>query len=74
MKRLIIGCFLGLIGSIWSISIIAFVYNNLLGSWYGSRFWHSAAELGMAIPLGVSLFVTALGFIILIGELFRKNP
>ena len=74
MKRVIIGGFLAIISSIWAIVIGAYVQLNLAGSWSGgSRFWASASQLGVIVPLIISLIILALSIIILCIEYFRKD-
>lgn len=74
MKKVIIGGFLTVISSIWAIVIGTYVQLNLASSWKGSsRFWSSALELGVIVPLIISLIILALGIIILCIEYFRKD-
>lgn len=73
MKKVIIGGFLAVISSIWAIAIGAYVQFNLAPSWLGSRFWSSASQLGVIVPLIISLIVLALGILIMCIEYFRKD-
>lgn len=73
MKRAIIGGLLAIISSIWAIAIGAYIQLNLVSSWHGSRFWSSAAQLGVIVPLVISLIVLALSVIIMCIEFFRKD-
>ena len=73
MKRAIIGGLLAVVSSIWAIAIGAYVQFNLVSEWDGSRFWSSAAQLGIMIPLAISLIVLALGIVIMCVEYFRKD-
>lgn len=74
MKRVIIGGFLSVISSILAIVIGAYVQFNLAPSWSGSsRFWSSASQLGVIVPLIISLIILALSIIIMCIEYFRKN-
>lgn len=73
MKKVIIGGFLAVVGSIWAIVIGAYVQLNLASSWYGSRFWSSASQLGVIVPLTISLIILALGIVIMCVEYFRKD-
>lgn len=73
MKKIVAGGFLSLIGTAWVIALGAYVQQNLLDSWYGSRFWASAAEAGMAIPLGISLAAVAAGLGLMLAGLMGKE-
>lgn len=74
MKRVIIGGFLAVISSIWAIVIGAYVQFNLAPSWSGSsRFWSYASQLGVIVPLIISLIILALSIIIMCIEYFRKD-
>jgi len=73
MKKVLIGGFLGLIGSIWAIVLMLHVQNNLVSSWNGSRFWASAGELGMTLPLIAALAAVVLGMVILGISFFSKD-
>lgn len=73
MKKAIIGGFLTIVSSLWVFAIGAYVQSNLVTSWRGSRFWASASELGVVIPLALSLAVLALGLVMLCVEYVRKD-
>lgn len=73
MKKVLIGSVLTLVSSLWAIAISVYVQLNLVMDWYGSRFWVSAKELGVAIPLAASLMALTLGLVILGVEYFRKE-
>lgn len=73
MKKVIIGGFLAVVSSIWSIAIGAYVQFNLVSDWSGSRFWSSASQLGVILPLILSLIILALGIVIMCIEYFRKD-
>lgn len=73
MKKVIIGGFLAIVSSIWAITIGAYVQFNLASEWSGSRFWSSASQLGVIIPLVISLIGLALGVVIMCVEYFRKD-
>lgn len=73
MKKVLIGSVLTLVSSLWAIAIGVYVQLNLVMDWYGSRFWASAKELGVAIPLAASLMALTLGLVILGVEYFRKE-
>lgn len=73
MKKAIIGGFPTIVSSLWALVIGAYVQSNLLASWRGSRFWASASELGVVVPLVISLAVLALGLVMLCVEYVRKD-
>ncbi len=75
MKRALIGGFLSLVGSIWSLAIVFIAGNNLVTSWNTElgRFWSTIIEMNL-MPLFVLFVVmTALGLVILAVEFFRKE-
>ena len=73
MKKVIIGGFLAVVSSIWAIAIGAYVQFNLVSDWHGSRFWSSASQLGVILPLIISLIILTLGIVIMCIEYFRKD-
>jgi len=73
LKKVIIGGFLAVVSSIWAIAIGTYVQFNLVSEWYGSRFWSSASQLGVILPLIISLIILALGIVIMCIEYFRKD-
>ncbi|MCM1128035.1 MAG: hypothetical protein NC429_16395 [Lachnospiraceae bacterium] len=73
MKRVVIGGFLAVVSSVWAIAIGAYVQFNLASDWSGSRFWSSASQLGVIVPLVISLIILALGIVIMCIEYFRKD-
>ena len=73
MKKTIIGEILAIVSSIWAIAIGAYVQMNLVSSWSSSRFWSSALELGVVVPLTIALTILALSIVIIAIEYFRKE-
>lgn len=75
MKRVLIGGFLSLIGTIWSLAIILFTSNNLVDGWATppGRFWTTVLETGMTFPMILSLLFLLLGLIILGMKFFRRD-
>lgn len=73
MKKVMIGGFLALVSSIWALVIGAYIQLNLASSWHGNLFWSSALQLGVAIPLIVSLIMLFLGIAMMCIEYFRKE-
>jgi hypothetical protein len=75
MKRVLIGGFLSLIGTIWALAIIIFAGNNLTSGWSTppGRFLTTVAETGMTFPLVLAALFLGLGLIILGVEFFRRD-
>lgn len=73
MKRVMIAGFLAIVSSIWAIVIGGYVQSNLVSDWYGSRFWASASELGVMVPMAISLILLALSLVMMGFEYFRKD-
>ncbi len=74
MKRVLIGGFLSLIGTIWCLAIIFFVGNNLVLSWNTppGRFLSTIFTTSMTVPLFISCILIIGGFIIMCIEYFKK--
>lgn len=75
MKRVLIGGFLSLLGTIWGLAVIVFVGNNLVSGWSTppGRFLTTVSETGMTFPLIFSVLFLALGLIIMAVEFFKKE-
>lgn len=73
MKKTVIGTVLAFISSLWAIVIGIYVQKNLIMEWYGNRFWASAVDRGVAVPLVVALLILGLSLVILGVEYFRKE-
>ena len=73
MKKVIICGFISIISTIWALVISAYVQFNLVSEWYGNRFWASAVQLGVAIPLIVSLALFGVSVVCMIIEYFRND-
>ena len=75
MKRALIGGFLALIGTIWSLAIIIFAGNNLVSGWSTppGRFWTTVLETGMMFPFVLAMAFLVLGLLIMGIEYFRKE-
>ena len=67
MKRVLIGGFLSLIGSIWAMAVLFVAGSNLTSGWTTppGRFMTTVAEMAI-------LFVV-LGIVIMMVELFRRD-
>lgn len=75
MKRVLIGGFLSLLGTIWGLAVIVFVGNNLVSGWSTppGRFLTTVSETGMTFPLIFAVLFLALGLIIMAVEFFKKE-
>lgn len=75
MKRVLAGGFLSLIGTIWSLAIIICAGNNLTTGWATppGRFLTTVIELGLVVPLFISVTITFLGIIAMLIESFLKD-
>ena len=75
MKRALIGGFLSLIGSIWSLAIVFIAGNNLVTSWDTQlgRLWSTVIEMGLMFLFILSVVFIVLGVVLMAVELFRKE-
>ncbi len=75
MKKVLIGGFLSLIGTIWCLAIILFVSNNLVSSWNTppGRFLSTIFASGMIAPLLIACVFLFGGVVIMGIEYFRKE-
>lgn len=75
MKRALIGGFLSLIGSIWTLAIVFIVDSHLVSSWDTQlgRFWSTAIEMDLMFLFILSAVFIVFGIIIMAVELFRKE-
>jgi len=75
MKKVLIGGFLSLIGTIWGLAIIVFVGNNLTSSWEKppGRFLTTVIELNMVIPMVIVFIFLIFGLIVMGVEYFKKE-
>ncbi len=74
MKKTVIGGFISLIGSIWSIVIFVYVSNNLVSSWRTppGRFFSTVFEKEMIMPFILAVVFLLTGLIIMGIEYFKK--
>ncbi len=75
MKKVLIGGFLSLIGTIWSLAIILFAGSHLASSWSTppGRFFTTVIDAGMMLPMVVA-FVTFVGGLVILGvQYFTKD-
>ena len=75
MKRVLIGGFVSLIGSIWALAIVFIAGNNLVSSWPTrlGRFWGTVVEMGLLPIFVLSVIFVIAGVVIMAVELFRKE-
>jgi len=75
MKRALIGGFLSLIGSIWSLAIVFIAGNNLVTSWDSDvgRLWTTVIEMDLMFLFVLSVVFIVLGITLMAVELFRKE-
>lgn len=75
MKRVMIGGFISLIGTIWSLAFILIAANNLVDSWPTppGRFLTSMSQLHIMPFFVFSIICTICGIIIMLIEYFKKS-
>lgn len=75
MKRALIGGFLSLIGSIWSLAVVFIAGNNLVTSWdtQRGRLWSTVIEMDLMFLFILSVVFVVLGIVLMAVELFRKD-
>ena len=75
MKRALIGGFLSLIGSIWSLAIVFIAGNNLVTSWDTQlgRLWSTVIEMDLMFLFILAVVFIILGIVLMAVELFRKE-
>lgn len=75
MKRALIGGFISLIGSIWTLAIILLASNNLTDSWSTppGRLLTTISELNMTFLFVISIVFVVLGIVIMLIEYFKKD-
>ena len=75
MKRVVIGGFLSVIGTIWSLVFIFMAENNYVGSWRTppGRLLTSLADLDLVFVFIISVILVIAGLGIMVFELFKKD-
>ena len=75
MKRVLIGGFFSLLGTIWGMAVLLFVGNNMASAWFTppGRLLTTVAETGLTLPFAVSILFVALGLVIMGIEYFKKD-
>lgn len=75
MKRVLVGGFISLVGSIWTLAIFVLAANNMASEWSRSigRFLTTVSELNMTLLFVISIVFVVLGIVIMLIEYFRKE-
>ena len=75
MKKAVIGGFLALIGSIWTLAVVLISANNLVNGWYTppGRFLSTVSELGLTFLFVISILLVIVGILIMVMEFFKKD-
>lgn len=75
MKRALIGGFISLIGSIWTLAIIFLAVNNMTAEWSTppGRFLTTISELHMTLFFVIAIVFLILGVALMLIEYFRKE-
>ena len=75
MKKVLIGGFTSLIGSIWSLAIAFVVGNNLVTAFDSDvgRLWSTVLEMELLSPFIISVIFIVFGIVLMAVELFRKE-
>ncbi len=75
MKRALIGGFISLIGSIWTLAIMQIAISNLASEWHTppGRLLTTIANLGMMPWFVISVVLALLGIVLMVIEYFRKE-
>ncbi|MDD2649367.1 MAG: hypothetical protein PHI27_08020 [Eubacteriales bacterium] len=75
MKKVLTGGFLSLVGILWTFAVISSVSSNLVSGWSTppGRFITTASEIGMMLPLVISVLITLFGVAIMFIGCFKKD-
>ncbi len=75
MKKVLIGGFLSLLGTLWAMGLLFFISNNLVLCWDTPPgcFWTTVAEYKMGLPLFAAFLLFALGLVLMGIEYFKKE-
>ena len=75
MKKVLIGGFLSLTGSIWAMTGMFVAGNNLTSGWSTppGRFMTTVAEMGLTEVFGMAILLVVLGIAVMLVELVRKD-
>ena len=75
MKKVLIGGFLSINGSIWALAMAPVVESNLVSSWSTppGRLLTTVQEMGLMALFPAAVFLVIFGIFILLAELLRKE-
>lgn len=75
MKRVIIGGFISLIGSIWTLAVIISANNYIISGWSTppGKLLTQIAEADLVLWFGISIAMVILGIILMVVEYFKKD-
>ena len=75
MKRAIIGGFISLVGSIWTLAVIISASNYTINGWSTppGKLLTQIAESDLTLWFGISIALVVLGIVVMIIEYFRKD-
>ena len=74
MKKVVIGGFLSLIGSIWTLAIVFIAGNNLVSSWTTPGRWLTTiSDLDLTFFFAVSILLTIIGILTMVVEYFKEE-
>ena len=75
MKKVLIGGFLSLLGSIWGLGVLFVAGNNMLSGWSTppGRFLSTVIELDLMPIFTVSIIFVIIGVSIMVFEFFKKE-
>ena len=75
MKKVLIGGFLSLLGSIWALAIMFIAENHLVSTWTTppGRFLTALAEMKLVLLFALAVLFVVLGIAIMAIEFFRKD-
>ena len=75
MKRAIIGGFISLIGSIWTLAVIISAINYSINGWSTppGKLLTQIAESNLTVWFGISIAMVALGIVLMAIEYFKKD-
>ena len=75
MKRAIIGGFISLIGSLWTLAVIISANNYLISGWSTppGKLLTQITESNLTVGFGVSIAMVVLGIVLMAIEYFKKD-
>lgn len=75
MKRVIIGGFLSLLGTIWGLAVLVGASSNLVSSWATppGRLMTTISQMGLLPVFVISLVFVGVGIGIMAYEFFKKD-